>query len=336
MPESRSGGARVWLSRLSPYIIAALALAWVFHTTDIHALRAALAHAPIALFVVFSAVILVCNCAADTFAMQRVFSWFGAEVPYRDLFVVRASTYLLAIVNYHVGQAAIVGYLVRARRVPLLRATGWILFIIGVNVGTLFILASAGAWKATGSLSFLRAIPIATGVGAAVWAVLLKVRPRVLADRRVLAPLFEMGILGHLRGVLVRLPHVGVLIVWHVVSLRLFGVNVPILDALMCLPIYFATASLPINVQGLGVAQLVAIAFFSPYAAEGRVAVIAYSLGTSLVSIFLQLGLGLLCIGRATKLGMPREAPEDIEAEAARAVAADEPAPLESNAPAEV
>ena len=66
-------------------------------------------------------------------------------MPYKDLYLVRASTYLLAVVNYHVGQAAIVGYLYRVRRVPLLRASGWILFIIGINVGTLFLLASAGA-----------------------------------------------------------------------------------------------------------------------------------------------------------------------------------------------
>jgi hypothetical protein len=311
----------------------------VFHTTDLDRLKAALERAPLGLFVAFSALILVANCAADTFAMHRVFSWFGCRVPYRELFVIRASTYLLAVINYHVGQAAIVGYLYRARRVPLLRATGWILFIIGVNVGTLFLLASGGAWKATGSLSFLHVIPIATAGGALLWAIILHLKPRVLAERRVLQPLFEMGVAGHLRGVLVRLPHVGVLILWHLVSLRMFGVRVPVLDALLFLPIYFATSSLPINVNGLGAAQLVAIAFFSPYAgdaAAGRAAVIAYSLGTSLVSIFLQLGLGLLCLGRATKLGLPREAPEEIEVEAARAVAADAPAPIENDAAAEV
>jgi hypothetical protein len=334
MQTSRPGTLRVWLSRLGPYCIAALALAWVFHTTDIQKLREALHRADLGLFVLFSAAILVANCAADTFAMHRVFSWFGCHVRYRELFVIRASTYLLAVINYHVGQAAIVGYLYRARRVPLLRATGWILFIIGVNVGTLFLLASGGAWKSTGNLSFLRIIPIATLAGATAWAILLTIKPKVLAERRVLQPLFEMGVLGHLRGVLVRLPHVGVLMVWHIVSLRMFGVKVPVLDALLYLPIYFATSSLPINVNGLGAAQLVAIAFFAPYAgdmATGRAAVIAYSLGTSLVSIFLQLGLGLVCLGPATKLGLPREAPEEIEVEAARAVAEDAHAHKEEN-----
>ncbi len=346
MPTSRAGGARVWLSRLTPYVVAGLALAWVFHTTDLVALRTKLAHAPLGLFIAISAIILLANCAADTFAMHRVFGWFGCRVPYKDLFIIRASTYLLAIVNYHVGQAAIVGYLYRARRVPLLKATGWILFIIGVNVGTLFLLASGGALKASGRLSFLRLIPIACGGGALVWAILLTVKPRILAERRVLAPLFEMGVAGHIKGVLVRLPHVGVLCLWHFISLRLFGLRVPVLDALLYLPIYFAAASIPgVGVQGLGLPQLVAITFFAPYIADpgagdplaaGRAAVTAYTLATSVVSLFLQLGLGLVCIGRATQLGMPREAPEEIEVEAARAVAADARGDADARTPAEI
>lgn len=300
--------------RIAPFGIALLALGWVLRNTDLQALSQAVVHAPIAWFAGFSAVMLLANCAADTFAMGSVFRWFGCHVPFRDLFVVRASTYLLAIVNYHVGQAAIVGYLYRARKVPLLRATGWILFIIGINVGTLFLLASAGASKASGDLEVLRIVPLVCGAGAVAYAGLLTFKPRILAERSLLAPLFQMGIVGHLKGVLVRLPHVGVLLVWHFVALRMFGVNVGPGPALLYLPAYFAVASLPINVNGLGVAQLVAIAFFSPYA-QGtpemqRAAVIAYSLSTSGVSILLQLAMGLLCLRRGTELiGTPaREA----------------------------
>ena len=92
--------------------------------------------------------------------------------------------------------------------------------------------------------------------------------------------------------------------------------------------------------NGLGVAQLVAIEFFAPYGAgslsDGRAAVTAYSLSTAVVSLFLQLGLGLLCIRRATQLGMPREAPEEFEVEAAAAVVADTPSPAAGEAGAEV
>jgi hypothetical protein len=303
------------LKRVAPWAIALLALGWVFRSIDRHALAEALKHAPILPFVAVSGVMLVANCAADTFAMRSVFGWFGCRVPYVDLFFVRASTYLLAIVNYHVGQAAIVGYLYKARQVPLLRASGWILFIIGVNVGTLFLLASAGASDASGDLRVLKLVPLLCGIGVVVYAALLTVKPKFLADRSLLAPLFEMGIVGHVKGVLVRLPHVGVLLVWHWVSLRMFGVNVPPKDALLYLPAYFAVGSLPINVNGFGVAQLVALAFFAKYAtvpagvpdvaAAQKAAVTAYSLGTSGISIVLQLVLGFACLKRGSKIGLP-------------------------------
>jgi len=300
--------------RVAPYAIAILALGYVLHATNIHDLGVALKHAPIGWFVAVSALMLVLNCAADVFAMTSVFGWFGCHVPYRDLFFVRASTYLLAIVNYHVGQAAIVGYLYRARRVPLLRATGWILFIIGVNVGTLFLLASAGASKASGNLAMLRLVPAACAIGVVVYSALLLWKPPILAKRALFAPLFEMGIVGHIKGVLVRLPHVGVLMLWHFISLRMFDIQVTPLAALLYLPAYFAVANLPINVNGLGAAQLVAVAFFSHFvvvpegtvdvAATQRATVMAYSLSTSGISIVLQLALGFACLRKATRLGI--------------------------------
>ena|SRR5439155_12805315 len=322
---SSTGGRRVSVlaiaKHLAPYLIAALALAWVYFHIDRQKLFDILVHAPLAAFVGMSAGMLVLNCAADTFAMSAVFRRFGTRVPYKDLYLVRASTYLLAVVNYHIGQAAIVGYLYRVKRVPLLRASGWILFIIGVNVGTLFILASAGASRTTGQLALMRWIPLACGVGIVVYATILTIKPPILANRRLLKPLFEMGIAGHAFGVLVRLPHIGVLLAWHFVSLRMFGVQVTPGAALLYLPAYFAVSSLPVNVNGLGVAQLVAQFFFMPYVlvpagthdpvAFQKAAVTAYSLATSGISIILQLILGLVCLRWATARGLK---PEPVEA----------------------
>jgi hypothetical protein len=79
-------------------------------------------------------------------------------------------------------------------------------------------------------------------------------------------------------------------------------------------------SNLPINVQGIGVAQLVAVYFFAPYfhsaagltdRAAGRPAVIAYSLATAGVSVLLQMLLGLVCLRWATARGLK---PEPVEA----------------------
>ncbi len=314
-----SGPPRSFLSKvikLLPYAIAALALFWVLRGLKLAELQRAFSDAPLGLFVGISAIMLLLNCAADTFAMRSVFHWFGVDVSFVDLYIVRGSTYLLAVINYHVGQAAIVGYLYRARRVPLFRATGWILFIIGVNVGTLFLLASAGAARATGALAWMHYVPVVCAIGCVTYAAILKLRPKILAERTLFGPLFEMGITGHIRGVLVRLPHVGVLLVWHYIALRVFKVEIPPIDALLYLPAYFAIGSLPINVNGFGVAQVVAIAFFSPYVTQGdpKTAVMAYSLATTTVALVLQLLLGLLCLRRATKLGVPTDENELPEA----------------------
>jgi hypothetical protein len=307
--------------KLAPYFIALIALGWVLHRTDIHALLAALRQAPMGLFIFVSCVMMVSTCAADTFAMAAVFARFGCHVSYKDLYLVRGSTYLLAVLNYHVGQAAIVGYLYRVKRVPLLRASGWIIFIIGINVGTLFLLASAGAMRTTGQLALLHYVPLASAIGIVAYAALLQWKPRVLAERTLFKPLFEMGIAGHVMGVLVRLPHIGVLLLWHYLSLRMFNVNVTVGAALLYLPAYFAVQSLPINVNGLGVAQLVAVYFFSPYAAvpagianplaAQKATVMAYSLATAGLSTLLQLVLGAICLRWAAVRGLK---PEPIEA----------------------
>jgi hypothetical protein len=327
--DARRLSAGVIAKKAAPYLIAALAVTWVLLRIDGKKLLEDLHKAPLGLFLAVSAFMLVLNCAADTFAMSAVFSRFGCHVPYRDLYLVRASTYLLAVLNYHIGQAAIVGYLYRVKRVPLLRASGWILFIIGINVGTLFLLASAGAARTRGNIAWLRWVPLVCGIGVVAYAVLLTVKPRILADRALLKPLFEMGIPGHIVGVLVRLPHIGVLLVWHTLSLWMFGVKVPVSAALLYLPAYFAVSSLPVNVNGIGVAQVVALAFFGPYyqAPPGTIdlhkaqdaAVAAYSLSTSVVSIILQLLLGMICLRMAAARGLR---PEPIEPVADPGVAA--------------
>jgi hypothetical protein len=303
------------LKRSLPYAVALFALVWVFRQVDPQALLSSIRHAPFGLFLIVSATMLVLNLLGDTFAMHRVFTWFGCRVPYRDLVAVRAASYLLAVINYHVGQAAIVGFLYRSCGVPLLQASSWILFIIGINVGTIFLLSAVGASHAT--LPVIQAIPIFVVAGAIFYAAILWRRPALLVQRGLLAPLFQMGVRGHLKGILVRLPHVAILITWWYVSMHLFHIRLTLAAALLYLPAYIATASLPINVNGLGVAQLVAVHFFAPYAeapigapdvlAAQKAAVTACCLACSIISILLQLFMGVLFLRRATRLGIANE-----------------------------
>ena len=244
-------------------------------------------------------------------------------MPYKDLYLVRASTYLLAVVNYHVGQAAIVGYLYRVRRVPLLRASGWILFIIGINVGTLFLLASAGATRVNGRAARCCATSRSPAASASSSTRRCsRVKPRILAERTLFKPLFEMGITGHIYGVLVRLPHIGVLLVWHFVSLRMFGVRgdagrgAALPAGLLRRLVAAASTSTASAWRSWSRSTSSRPTSAAPAGADDarprRPAVIAYSLATSGISIVLQMVLGVICLRWATARGLK---PQPVEAD---------------------
>src|SRR5262245_18893398 len=70
---------------------------------------------------------------ADTFATYCVLAWSAVRMRFREVAVIRGATYFLAIVNYSLGQAAMI-YVLARRGVRPLRASGIILFIMGINV----------------------------------------------------------------------------------------------------------------------------------------------------------------------------------------------------------
>ena len=74
-------------------------------------------------------------------------------------------------------------------------------------------------------------------------------------------------------------------------------------------------AALPISVQGLGLSQAAAVAFFSKYAVgpgmpDGSPPVLAYSLGMTTVAIIIQVVMGLAFLPAGRRLGLGEERPE--------------------------
>lgn len=317
------------LRRFGPLLVAAVALALAVRGIDLHKLTAATRGAPLIPLIGVSALAALVNCAADTFAMYYVFRWFGLHLRYADLYTIRAATYTLAVLNYHAGQAGIIGYLNRVGRVPLARASAYILFIIGVWVALLLMFAGGSLLLGGDKARALAPVLIAFFVGLVVYLILITWPPRFLLHPppaspnageeapsqrlrnrllRVLAnlwaPLHEAGALGHLRALVVRLPHLFVLLCWHYFALRCFRVEVPPLAAALYLPVVFAIASLPISVQGLGTSQIAAVYFFRDYAAAGEESVLAYSLTMTAIATASNLGMGLLFLGRGARLGL--------------------------------
>jgi len=66
----------------------------------------------------------------DTLVLWRAVNWFNTRVPYASLLPVRASAYILSILNEQVGKGAIAVYLNRTRGVPGWQVGSSMLFIM--------------------------------------------------------------------------------------------------------------------------------------------------------------------------------------------------------------
>ncbi len=66
----------------------------------------------------------------DTAVLWRVIRWFNADIAYRDLLPVRASTYIISILNEQVGKGAMALYLNRREGVPGWEVGSSMLFIM--------------------------------------------------------------------------------------------------------------------------------------------------------------------------------------------------------------
>jgi hypothetical protein len=300
-----SGSARGRLLRLAAWIITAVLLVWLLWNIPfsqvIAATRAAAGWTvPVAILLLFAIYL------ADSFAIWKTFGWFLAKLSLAEILVVRGATYLLAAINYNVGQGAIVYFVHRATGAPVLRGIATVLLIMGINVLALLFLTSAGlAIAPNANLPHSLFVIVAVAwAGLAVYVVALIVRPRWLAARPIFDVLLAAGWRGHLKALVVRLPHIATLIAFQTLLLRGFGVQVPLVVAIAALPVVFLVAVLPISVQGLGTTQAAMVFFFATFASGDptarKAAVLAESLVSQVVALIFQSLLGLACLRSRT------------------------------------
>ncbi|HEY6478306.1 MAG TPA: hypothetical protein VI456_17130 [Polyangia bacterium] len=310
------------LVRLLAWAVTAGLLVLLFRRIPLHeVLDAARGAAPWTVPAAFCFALLI--YLGDSFAIWKTFGWFLAPLSFADVLLVRGATYLLAAINYNVGQGAIVYFVHRVARVPVMRGVATVLLIMGVNVLALLFLATFGLVAAPAVPHVLRLIVAVAYAGLAVYAVAVILKPRWLATRPLFDVLLGAGLGGHARALLVRLPHIASLFAMQIVMMRAFGIVVPVFDAIAALPVVFFVAVLPISVQGLGTTQATMIYFFARYAPGDshaqQAAVLAASLVTPVCISIFQAALGVACL--RSRVGRALTA-ASAEAQAASTVAA--------------
>ena len=319
MAAAAAGGEKVaWWRRALPFVLAGAMIAFVLARLDRRAFLEHLAQVSYPLYLGFALLFLVSLLAADAFATVLIYRRSVAPIRYRDFLVLRGASYLPSILNHHLGQAFITYFLSRAYGVTLWRVAGatllvyasWMACVLGL-LSTAIVMLGKPLWWLAGPL----------GAGG-LYLVVLAWRPAVLARRRLLAPLFEAGITGHLHAVATRLPHLVVLFAGTYVPFLFFDVRIPPAEALATIPIMMVAVTLPITAQGIGTRDVLASVFYERFAAgetrEQRLAAIAASTATWAVAITLaEIVVGVVLMYKA----MPA-----LRARAAAAAAAAAPA----------
>jgi hypothetical protein len=188
----------------------------------------------------------------DSLVVWRVIGWFNAPLRYRDVLPIRASAYILSIVNEQVSKGAIALYVSRRHGVPAWEVASSMLFIMFCEYYYLLGWATVGVLLQWGRFPrIFHAIPWIALASAAVFVIVhLFFRGTIgvgyAVRERPLFRAFRMAKLRHYFAVLaLRSPLMLAAIVVYALALGLFGVRVGVLEMLGYLPVIFFGAAVP-------------------------------------------------------------------------------------------
>jgi uncharacterized membrane protein YbhN (UPF0104 family) len=220
-----------------------------------------------------------------------------ARLSFKEVLIVRGATYLLALVNYALGQGAIIYFVNRSRGVPVSRGTAAVLLVMGINVLMLLALATLGlAFVPQANPRFTIVVAIAYA-GLAVYVALVLAKPRFLTSKPMFDVLLNARLTDYLKAMAARTPHILSLLALTYTSMRAFHIEVPPGQAVLCLPMVYFVAVLPISPQGFGTTEFMMTTFFAKYAPGGSgAAVVASSLATRVIAMAVQSLLGFICL----------------------------------------
>ncbi len=188
----------------------------------------------------------------DSLVLWRVINWFNAKVGYRDILPIRASAYILSILNEQVGKGAMALYLNRRDGVPGWEVGSSMLFIMFCEYYYLLTWATIGVllrwdhfpevfhmipWIALASAAFFGLFHLFFS-GRIGSEMALRQRPIFRSFR--LAKVWHYGAI-----MLLRSPTLLGAVVVYTLALRLFGIDANFVDMLGYLPVIFFGAATP-------------------------------------------------------------------------------------------
>ncbi len=243
----------------------------------------------------------------DSLVVWRVITWFNARLRYADVLPIRASAYILSIVNEQVSKGAIALYVSRRNGIPAWEVGSSMLFIMFCEYYYLLMWATVGVLLQWDRLPHVfHVIPWLALVSAAVFVVFYLFFTGRLSSGRVgwggavrNRPLFRSFRLARLRHyaavIALRSPAMLTAVVVYGLALKLFGVTVGLGEMLGYLPVIFFGAAMP------GPMHSVAIVLWVLLFPERPGAMTTFGFVQHNFFILFNAGMGLLFLRRATR-----------------------------------
>jgi hypothetical protein len=238
----------------------------------------------------------------DSLVVWRIVNWFNARVAYADILPIRASAYIISILNEQIGKGVMAVYLNRRDGVPGWQVGSSMLFIMFCEFYYLLTWATLGTWLRWESVNpVFHRVPLVAVIALAFFVLwLLFFRGRILPgatfrDRHILHAFRQAKAWQYATIVVLRSPALLAAVVVYKHALALFGVEVGYLDMLSYLPIIFFGAAIP------GPFRAVAVAMWPALFPERAAEMTAFGLVQHNFFIFFNAAIGLLFLRRANR-----------------------------------
>lgn len=238
----------------------------------------------------------------ESVVIWRVINWFHARVSFGAILPVRASTYILSILNEQVGKGAMALYLHRREDVPGWQVGSSMLFLMVCEFYYLLAWACLGFFlRGDAAPSVFRVIPWVAAIAFPLLAAFAYAarRPAVRESRVGRNPLFYTFARASLRRyaavILLRSPALAVAAFVYAAALGLFGIESSPIEMLGVLPLIFFGAATPGPLRAVAISMWVLL--FPGHPAQ----MTAFGLVMHNFFIFFNASIGLLFLRRVNR-----------------------------------
>lgn len=196
----------------------------------------------------------------DAHATWRVIRWFNAaDIRFANILPIRASAYILSLVNEQVGKGAMSLYLYQRYRVPGWEAISSMILLGMVEIYQLLMFSAIGVFlylelvrEASSQLPLLSILVTAFGVAVIYFPLHLMyfsgaiLRKSKIRDKPLLRAFRRARPIQYLLVLLFKAPNLLLAVVVYTAALDLFHVAVSFGQMLAFLPVIFLAAALPL------------------------------------------------------------------------------------------